>query len=192
MRIIGRETSTETFELAISFLFFLIIYILSTFPIFGNVKALFLWYFLFFLGMVIIPSVILAAWYLLPRATRAAMRLLDELEGLRMFIRAAERKYLDGAPAPGTSEDQAMSESWYRQLLPWAIALGAEKQWTNAFRSWQISLETGLGTNLTQDHLPEIDFGKRPGTSLQGNAAEQSPRISWLAGMNAWAEKGGA
>ncbi len=80
-----------------------------------------------------LPVTVIAFRLLLPRPTDEGRKALDELEGLRMFIRTAESGRLNMPGAP------RMSISTFERFLPYAIALGLEKPWTKAFRGWLAS-----------------------------------------------------
>ncbi len=91
------------------------------------------WRLAVFLGLLALPAILLAMWHLLPRPTVAGRRMLDALEGLAMFIDVAERPRMNRRQvkkAPG------MSPELFEKLLPWAIALGLEKPWSEAFHHW--------------------------------------------------------
>ena len=118
-------------------------------------------YLSFFLMLVVLPSVIMAAWYLLPRPTPEARRLLDELEGLRMFLKTTAGHHPHQAVHLSA---HPMSTSKYQALLPWAVALGVEKEWTSAFRKWLLSVEAGFGVERSQANLPEIN-SRQAGTA---------------------------
>ncbi|WP_038033867.1 DUF2207 domain-containing protein [Thermopetrobacter sp. TC1] len=117
-------------------------------------KNFLLEYLSLFLVLLVLPSVIMAAWYLLPRPTPEARRLLDELEGLRMFLKSTaghhphQAMHLSARP---------MSASKYQALLPWAVALGVEQEWTSAFRKWLPPMEANYGVERSQANFPEIN-----------------------------------
>ncbi len=66
-------------------------------------------------------------YYLLRAPTAAGRKIMDEIEGLELYIRTAEtaRFNLVGAPDLDTTH--------FERLLPYAIALNAEKPWSDAF-----------------------------------------------------------
>jgi uncharacterized membrane protein YgcG len=66
-------------------------------------------------------------YYLLRAPTAAGRKIMDEIEGLELYIRTAEsaRFNLVGAPE--------LDASHFERLLPYAIALDAEKPWSDAF-----------------------------------------------------------
>lgn len=68
-------------------------------------------------------------WYLLRAPTVAGRKLMDEIEGLELYLRTAEsaRMNLPGAPEITTAH--------FERLLPYAIALGVEKPWSQAFEA---------------------------------------------------------
>ncbi len=79
------------------------------------------------------PLLLMVFQRLLPRPTREGRRVMDEIEGLRMFIETAERQRLNRRGEDGMPE---MSIPLYEKLLPWAVALDVEEPWTRAFRAW--------------------------------------------------------
>ncbi len=82
------------------------------------------------LALLSLPLVVAVFWLLLPRPTDEGRRVLDELEGLKMFLKTAESGRLNMPGAP------RMSISTFERFLPYAIALGLEKPWTKAFQAW--------------------------------------------------------
>ena len=108
------------------------------------------WYVALFLGVAVMPTVIAAAWYLLPRPSQTARQLFDDLEGLRMFIRTTSRR---DTYQPLHS---AMPRS---ELLPWAIALGEEQQLPNAFRDWLQAAGEGRESDRFQEALASLGVG---------------------------------
>lgn len=66
-------------------------------------------------------------YYLLRAPTAAGREIMDEIEGLELYIRTAEtgRFNLTGAPD--------FNEHHFEELLPYAVALGLEKPWSQAF-----------------------------------------------------------
>lgn len=68
-------------------------------------------------------------WYLLRAPTAAGRVVMDQLEGLELYLRTAEsaRMNLPGAPEITTTH--------FERLLPYAIALGVEKPWSQAFEA---------------------------------------------------------
>lgn len=57
--------------------------------------------------------------------------LLDEVEGLRLYLGVAEQRELAGLSGPGT--EPALDAGRYERLLPFAIALDVEEAWTRRF-----------------------------------------------------------
>jgi uncharacterized membrane protein YgcG len=66
---------------------------------------------------------------LLKAPTRAGRRVLDELEGFRMYLSTAEKDRLNLINPP--AETSALFEAY----LPWALALDVEQAWANRFAS---------------------------------------------------------
>lgn len=77
-------------------------------------------------GFVLLNAVF---WYLLRAPTAAGRKVMDEIEGLELYLRTAEsaRMNMPGAPEFTTTH--------FERLLPYAIALGLEKPWSQAFEA---------------------------------------------------------
>ncbi len=85
------------------------------------------------LAVASLPLGLMLWGYLLRRPTPSGRALLDEIEGVRMFIETAEQERFNRAGGP----KQAVT--LFEKLLPWAIALDLEKPWTRAFSAWLAS-----------------------------------------------------
>lgn len=84
-------------------------------------------------------------YYLMGAPTVAGRQVLDEIEGLKLYLTVAEkdRMNMEGAPE--------MSPSHFETLLPYAVALGVEKPWSNAFQAW---LLTAAGAAVAASYAP--------------------------------------
>ncbi len=69
-------------------------------------------------------------FFLLGAPTPLGRKRMDEIAGLKHYLTVAEadRMNMQGAPR--------MSPAHYETLLPYAVALGVEKPWSQAFQSW--------------------------------------------------------
>jgi uncharacterized membrane protein YgcG len=63
--------------------------------------------------------------------TRDGRALLDEVEGLKLYLSVAEREEL--ARIPGPDEPPVLDAKRYEVLLPFAVALDVEEAWTKKF-----------------------------------------------------------
>lgn len=77
-------------------------------------------------------------------ATPLGRELMDGIEGLRLYLTVAEKDRMNFAGVP------EMSPQHYEKLLPYAVALGLEKQWSGHFQQW---LEAA-GANANHDYQP--------------------------------------
>jgi uncharacterized membrane protein YgcG len=66
-------------------------------------------------------------FYLLRAPTAAGRKVMDDIEGLELYIRTAETARLNAVGAPDFTTDH------FEKLLPYAIALQAEEPWSEAF-----------------------------------------------------------
>lgn len=69
-------------------------------------------------------------YFLLGAPTPIGAKMMDGIDGLRTYIRLAEKDRMNLAGAP------AMSPQHFETVLPYAVALGLEKPWTKAFEAW--------------------------------------------------------
>lgn len=68
---------------------------------------------------------------LLKAPTADGRKLLDEIEGLRMYLGVAERDELKSLQGPG--QPPVLDAARYEALLPYAMALDVEQAWTKKF-----------------------------------------------------------
>lgn len=86
-----------------------------------------------FIGIVIaLMTVTLIVFAILIQApTPEGRRLLDEIEGLKLYLGVAERDELKSLPGPDAPPK--LDAERYEQLLPYAVALEVEEAWTKKF-----------------------------------------------------------
>lgn len=84
------------------------------------------------LGIAALMLVVVAVFGSLVKApTPAGRRLLDEIEGLRLYLGVAEREEL--ARMPGPESPPVLDAARFERLLPYAVALDVEQAWTRKF-----------------------------------------------------------
>lgn len=82
------------------------------------------------IGVLMLIIVAVFNW-LVKAPTAQGRRLLDEIEGLKLYLSVAERQELAALPGPGQSPP--LDAQRYEALLPYAIALDVEDAWTRKF-----------------------------------------------------------
>ena len=98
-------------------------------------------------------------YYLLRAPTAAGRKIMDQIEGLELYLRTAEsaRLNLQGAPELTTER--------FEQLLPYAVALDAEKPWSEAFEA--AFSRAHPGRDVSASYRPGWHGGRAwPGRSL--------------------------
>jgi uncharacterized membrane protein YgcG len=81
----------------------------------------------------VLMAIILILFGRLVRApTEAGRKLMDEVEGLKLYLSVAERDELARMSEPGSAQP-ALDEKRYEMLLPYAVALEVEDAWTKKF-----------------------------------------------------------
>ncbi|GGE92470.1 DUF2207 domain-containing protein [Stappia taiwanensis] len=88
--------------------------------------------------------------WLLGAPTALGRKVLDEIEGLKMYLNVAEKDRLNMTGAP------SMSPSHFETLLPYAVALGVEKPWATAFQTW---LASAAGAAQVAHYSPRFYSG---------------------------------
>lgn len=90
---------------------------------------------------------------LLGAPTPLGSRRTAEIEGLRHYLSVAEEARMNMAGAP------AMSPRHYETLLPYAVALGVEKPWSDAFNAW-LAAAVAAGTVAAGSYAPGWYHGR--------------------------------
>ncbi len=72
--------------------------------------------------------------FLMPAPTIRGQKVMSEIEGLKLFIKTAEKPKLDAVDIHG-NQPPPMSVDRYEELLPYAVALGVEKPWSKHFEN---------------------------------------------------------
>jgi uncharacterized membrane protein YgcG len=94
---------------------------------------------------------------LMKAPTPEGRKLLDEIEGLRMYLGVAERDELKSITGPDHAP--TLDAKRYEALLPFAMALQVEKAWTGKFTA-------AVGAAAAQQASPAWYHGSSPGTSM--------------------------
>jgi len=80
-------------------------------------------------------------FFLMGAPTALGRRRMDEIEGLRTYLKVAEQERMNMAGVP------QMSPQHYETLLPYAIALDVEKPWSRTFEKWlTAAMAAGVAT----------------------------------------------
>lgn len=72
--------------------------------------------------------------YLMPAPTRKGQDVAAEIEGFRLYLKTAEKGRLNAYDVHGDAPPM-MSTDHYEAMLPYAVALGVEKPWTDYFET---------------------------------------------------------
>jgi len=102
---------------------------------------------------VVLAIVTIAVFASLVRApTLEGRKLLDEIEGLKLYLSVAERDELAGMRGPADSGDSSptaptLDAKRYETLLPYAVALGVEEAWTAKFTAAVGAAAAALAAN---------------------------------------------
>ena len=84
-------------------------------------------------------------FFLMGAPTPIGRRMMDGIEGLRQYLTLAEKERMNMAGAPD------MSPRHFETLLPYAVALGVERPWTQTFERW---LAAAAAANAATAYAP--------------------------------------
>lgn len=90
-------------------------------------------------------------FFLIGAPTALGRSVMDEIEGLKMYLEVAEKDRMNMQGAP------EMSPSHFETLLPYAVALDVEKPWSKAFEAW---LLTAAGAAVAASYAPTWYSGR--------------------------------
>ncbi|MDH4411750.1 MAG: DUF2207 domain-containing protein [Rhizobium sp.] len=93
-------------------------------------------------------------FYIMGAPTPLGRKLMDGIEGLRIYLTLAEKDRMNMAGAP------KMSPSHFEKLLPYAVALGVEKPWSETFETWLVTAAAGAAA---ANYSPGWYHGSNPG-----------------------------
>ena len=129
--------------------------------------------------------------YLLKQPTRAGRTLMDQIDGFRLYLTTAEGDELRQAPPKTPVRFEAM--------LPYAIALGVEHQWSERFAD--VLRAAGRGDEATYNpawysgrswsQLGSTQFTSMVGSSLSSAAASSSVAPGSSSGRSGGGSAGG-
>lgn len=120
--------------------------------------------------LMIITSIVFTAVIKAP--SPAARAVLDEIEGLAMYMRTAELPRMEQVSAQ--DEKPENTPEVFRRLLPYALVLGLEKTWCNRFAEQlqAAALEdSGVDVALVHGHDGWSDFSNGFGSAVSASSA---------------------
>ncbi|CAN7208644.1 DUF2207 domain-containing protein [Pararhizobium sp. LjRoot255] len=100
-------------------------------------------------------------FFLMGAPTPLGAKLMDGIDGLRQYLTLAEKERMNMAGAP------EMSPQHFEKLLPYAVALGVEKPWSETFDRWLLTAAAGAAAYQPAwyhgDRFTAGSFGDRMG-----------------------------
>ncbi|MGV8936160.1 MAG: DUF2207 domain-containing protein [Allorhizobium sp.] len=112
-------------------------------------------------------------FFLMGAPTPVGRKLMDGIEGLRTYLTLAEKDRMNMQGAP------KMSPQHFETLLPYAVALGVEKPWSQTFDVWLASAAAGAAAASYQPVWYAGDFsGGRFGDRIGGFSSSMASTIA--------------
>lgn len=134
--------------------------------------------------------------YLMKQPTPEGRRLLDEVEGLRMYLGVAEKDELARVAGPGA--EPVLDAARYEALLPYALALEVEEAWTAHFTAAATAAGVGASADTSRwyrGNLAQVgnlgDMSKSLGTALSSQIASSSSPPGSRSGSGGGGSSGG-
>jgi hypothetical protein len=147
-------------------------------------------------GVQIVTAALLVVFAHLVRAPTAEGRaLLDEIEGLKLYLSVAERDELSILPGPGAPP--VLDAGRYEMLLPYAVALEVEDAWTKKFTAAvgvaaAAAATAGIGWYRGRGSVSNLgDFSRSVGSALTSQIASASTPPGSSSGSGGGGSSGG-
>ena len=107
--------------------------------------------------------------------TQEARAVLDEIEGLALYMRMAEVPVMNAQPVPGRTPQH------YHELLPYAVALGLEQAWGAHFSAGLFTASSAGGEVMTPERAGAFSScAERSASSAgSGESSSSSARRRW-------------
>jgi uncharacterized membrane protein YgcG len=138
---------------------------------------------------------VIAFGFLVRAPTPEGRRLMDEIDGLRLYLEVAERDEL--AAMPGPDEPPTLDAARYEALLPCAVALDVEDAWTSKFTAAAGAAavaEVSRRMGWYSGHVPVSNLGnftKAMGSTLSSRVASSSSPPGSSSGSGGGGSSGG-
>jgi uncharacterized membrane protein YgcG len=132
--------------------------------------------------------------YLIKAPTREGRQLLDEIEGLKLYMSVAERDEHKRMKGP---DEPLLDAARYEALLPFAVALGVEDAWTKKFTAAAGAAAAAQAANNMgwyHGHGPVSnlgDFSRSIGSSLNSSISSASTPPGSSSGSGGGGSSGG-
>lgn len=120
-------------------------------------------------GIVLINALF---YFLMDAPTPLGRKLMDGIEGLRIYMTLAEKDRMNMREAP------TMSPQHFEKLLPYAVALGVEKPWTRTFETWLATAAAGAAAAAYQPSWYHGDSSGGFGDRIGGFSSSMASTIA--------------
>ena len=111
-------------------------------------------------------------YFLMGAPTPVGRKLMDGIDGLRIYMTLAEKDRLNMQGAP------QMSPQHFEKLLPYAVALGVEKPWTRTFETWLASAAAGAAAASYQPAWYHGDLSGGIGDRIGGFSSSMASTMA--------------
>lgn len=154
---------------------------LMVFPLAG-IAALVLQFYFYDLGWVLLLLMVITSFVftaIIKAPSPAARAVLDEIEGLAMYMRTAELPRMEQVSAHDEKPED--TPEVFRRLLPYALVLGLEKTWCNRFADQLQAAalqDSGVDVALIHGHNGWSDFSNGFGSAVSASSASANASSS--------------
>jgi uncharacterized membrane protein YgcG len=118
--------------------------------------------------------------YLLPAPTKKGSKIYAEIEGFRLYLNTAEKDRINTG-GPLKDQPPLMSVALYERFLPYAVALGVEKNWTKHFEKTlpreaaEYRPTYAHGSRIFDGRSGPIDVGRTISKAMTAGVAAAAP-----------------
>ncbi|CAN5706534.1 hypothetical protein BH23GEM11_BH23GEM11_05940 [soil metagenome] len=150
-----------------------------------------------FIMIIVVATVVtlLKFAHMVRAPTLEGRSLMDEIEGLKLYLTVAERDELAGMPGP--DHPAALDAERYESLLPFAVALDVEDAWTKKFTlaaGAAAAAEASRRMGWYSGHVPVTNLGnftRAMGSTLSSRIASSSSPPASSSGSGGGGSSGG-
>ena len=148
-----------------------------------------------FAGLAVLNLVFLR---LLPAPTKKGSRVHSEIAGFKLYLETAEKDRINTG-GPLKEQPPMMSVELYERFLPYAVALGVERNWTKYFKqvlpreAAEYQPSYAHGSLVGRGRGGPVDFGRTLDSALTSGVAAAAPvsQSSGSGSSGGWSSGGG-
>jgi uncharacterized membrane protein len=148
------------------------------------------------LGTIVGTILVVAFLTLMPARLPKGVEAKEHIQGLKLYLETAEAERLKNLQSPNAADAPKSAEpkktvELYEKLLPYAIALGVEGEWSKQFEDIYRTPPDWYQGNWTNFNAVYLASSLNDGVQSEVNSAYSSPSSSGSSGFSGGGAGGG-